>query len=423
MNGLSFLEKLRKKEKHLEVRNFFSIVKALWCLTFLTALTTDGLAQLVAQTQASPQPGVAAKRAPLAEGGAISTSPLALPFKKIWEYLDDTTTLAPSMDDARIYLPLTSGRVVCLDRTTGARVWMNEVGGLVSASVAIADRAVFIATRKLAEDGTEAGAALRAVDKFTGLTLWAHDYPRPFTSSFAINGKRLYAGNADGSLYALSADDGTILWQAKTADVIRSRPLVFESIIYFGSDDGAIRGVETDKGHEVFKFQSQGKVACTPVLDEKNLYFGSGDGQVYAIDRATGKLKWQTRTGAGIETTPVLVGDKLLVASFDNFIYALGKTSGNKLWKRRFENRLTAIPIIEGDAALIAPFRGDHIAVFLNSDGRRVNFYQLDKGREIVAQPLFADHLLVIPTDKGLLVAQATPVTEAQTNALKKAPK
>ncbi len=356
----------------------------------------------------------------VAEGGAVSTSKLALPFKKLWQYLDEVTTLAPTVDEGRIYLPLTGGRVIALERETGARVWMNESGGMISAPVATSDQIVYIASRKFAEDGTEAGAAIRAVEKTTGLTLWAHDYPRPFTSPLIISAKRIYAGNADGALYAMALENGDVIWKSPTQDVIRSSPLVFESVIYFGSDDGALRGVELEKGYEVFKFQTKGKVAGAPTMDERSLYFGSGDGSVYAIDRLTGKLKWQARTGAAVETSPVIVGDKLLVASFDNFIYAISKTTGNKIWKRRLDNRLSAAPIVEGDAALIAPLRGDHIAVFLTSDGRRVNFYHLDKEQEIVAQPAFSDNLLLILTDKGLVAAIASQATDTRSNSLKK---
>lgn len=357
----------------------------------------------------------------LTEGGAVSTSKLAWPFKKTWQYLDDVTTLAPTVDEVRIYLPLADGRVICLERETGARVWMNEPGGQISAPIAVADQAVYIASRKLAEDGTDAGAAIRAVEKTTGLTLWARDYPRPFTSSLVISDKRLYAGNADGALYALSLENGEVIWKSPTQDAVRSSPLLFESVIYFGSDDGALRGVESENGYEVFKFQTKGRIRGTPTMDERCLYFGSSDGSAYAIDRLTGKLKWQARTGASVETSPVLVGDKLLVASFDNFIYAMAKTTGNKIWKRRLDNRLSAAPIVEGDAAMIAPLRGDHLAVFLNADGRRVNFYRLDKEQEIVAQPVFSGNLLLILTDKGLVAAIATQATDGRANALKKA--
>jgi outer membrane protein assembly factor BamB len=353
---------------------------------------------------------------PVAEAGAASTSKLALPFKRAWLYADDVMTLAPALDEARIYLPLAGGRVVCLERQTGSRLWLSEPGGIISASVAVGEKLVYIAARKLADDGTEAGASLRAVDKITGLTLWAKDYNRPFTSALTFATERIYAGSADGSFYAISAASGEVIWKAATQDVVRGGALLTAEAVYFGSDDGALRGVEGDKGREIWKFQTQGKIRGAPAMDEGNLYFGSSDGFVYAVDKTSGKVKWQSRTGAAIEASPVIVGDKILVASFDNFVYALGRETGNKIWKRRMESRLTAAPIIEGDAAMIAPLRGDHIAVFLNADGRRVNFYRLDKEYEIVAEPVFRDHLLLLATNKGLVAAVSTQPADGGTN-------
>ncbi|GEM_PF-897207 len=354
------------------------------------------------------------------EDGATSTSRLALPFKRLWQYAEETTTFAPAVDEKRIYLPLAGGRVVCLDRQDGSRLWMSELGGNVSAPVVIGEQAVFVATRKVTADGAEAGAALRAIDKTTGLTLWAHDYPRYFPSPLVLDKMRLYAGCADGALYAISITDGEVVWKAQTADVVRAPALVTETVIYFGSDDGAMRGVEHDKGREVFKFQTPGKIAGAPVMDERFCYFGSSEGFVYAVDKVFGKLRWRSRTGASVEATPVITGDKILVASFDNFIYALSRSSGNRLWKRRFDNRLIAAPLVEGDAAMIAPYRGDAIAVFLSADGRRVNFYRLEKETEIVAAPVLSDNLLLIPTDKGLLAATPAQATDTRTNAVKK---
>src|SRR5262249_39722875 len=190
-----------------------------------------------------------------------------------------------------------------------------------------------------------------------------------------------------------------------TGDVVRAPALVTDAVIYFGSDDGALRGVEHDKGREVFKFQTQGKIAGAPIQDEQFCYFGTSEGFVYAVDKVLGKLRWRSRTGASVDATPVITGNKILVASLDNFIYALSRSSGNRLWKRRFDNRLTAAPLVEGDAAMIAPYRGDAIAVFLNADGRRVNYYRLEKDTEIVAAPVLVDNLLLISTDKGLIAA------------------
>jgi outer membrane protein assembly factor BamB len=363
------------------------------------------------------------------EAGATSTSHLALPFKRAWQYLTDSaSTFAPSVDDAHIYLPLVGGRVICLDRLSGSLLWTSEPGGIVSAPVAVGENSVYIATNKLADDGSEAGGSLHAVDKATGLTVWLKDYPRPLVSPIEPGDKRIYAGSADGSFYALASTSGDVVWKVETQDVVHGRALITDRAIYFGSDDGGLRAVEPQRGEIIWKYQAAGKIVGRPALDEHALYFGSGDGYVSSLDSQTGKLRWRSRTGAAVEGSPVIVGDRLLVASFDNFVYALARSTGDRIWKRRLENRLTSAPMVEGDASLVAPLRGDYVAVFLNSDGRRVNFYQLDKEFEIVADPVFSGDTLVLATNKGLVVARTTrgvanPTNSGQeTKAEKKSP-
>jgi hypothetical protein len=157
------------------------------------------------------------------------------------------------------------------------------------------------------------------------------------------------------------------------------------------------------------------------LTDAHNIYFGSSEGFFYAVDKVSSKVKWQSRTGAAIEASAVLLEDKILVVSFDNFVYALARETGNKVWKRRMESRLTSAPVVQGDTAMIAPLRGDHVAMFLHADGRRVNFFRLDKEYEIVAEAVFQNHLLLLATNKGLVAAIATPLTDGRTNARQKA--
>ena len=170
----------------------------------------------------------------------------------------------------------------------------------------------------------------------------------------------------------------------------------------------------------IWKHQAAGKIIGRPATDERAVYFGAGDGYVYAVDILTGKLRWRSRTGAAIEGSPILVGERVLIASFDNFVYALSQSNGDRVWKRRLENRITSALIVEGDASLVAPLRGDYIAVFLNSDGRRVNLYRLEKDSEIVADPVFSGDTLVLATNNGLVVAKTTRPRDLPTNAVKK---
>lgn len=361
------------------------------------------------KAEARQKAGPKTKREEPAEAGATSTSRLALPFKRAWQYLtNDTSTLAPSMDDARIYLALAGGRVVCLDRETGSLRWTSDPGGTISSPVAVGENSVFIATLKIADDGSEAGGSLRAVDKATGLTVWVKDYARPFASPLELAADRIYAGSADGSFYALGATNGDEIWKVETQDVVRCRALVTDRAIYFGGDDGAMRAVQPDRGQLIWKYQASGKIVGQPAIDEHGVYFGAGDGYAYSVDVATGKAAWRSRTGAAIEASPVVVGERVLVASFDNFVYALSRSTGDRIWKRRLENRISAAPIVQGDASLVAPLRGDYVAVLLNSDGRRVNLFRLEKDAEVVADPIFTDDTLVVVTNNGIVVAKAT---------------
>jgi outer membrane protein assembly factor BamB len=356
-----------------------------------------------------------------AEAGATSTSPLSFPFKRAWQYLTDSASaLPPTVAGARIYLPLSGGRVLCLDRDTGTLLWSSDPGGVISAPIAFAGNSVFVATKRVADDGSEAGGSLRAVDSTTGLTVWVKDYQRPFTSAVVARVDRLYVGSADGAFYALSLETGDVMWKIETQDVVRGSALVTDRAVYFGGDDGALRAIDPKLGSLIWKFQTGGRITGQPSMDDRAVYFGAGDGYVYSIEPHTGNLRWRSRTGAAVEASPVIVGDRILVASFDNFIYALSRSTGDRLWKRRLENRLSSAPIVDGDASLVAPLRGDYVAVFLNSDGRRVNLYQLDKDFEIVADPVFSESTLVLATNKGLVVATASRTKDSPTNAVKK---
>ncbi len=165
---------------------------------FLAALFACSSAMPIARAQTTSKPPADANQpkqtTSVAEPGATSTSKLALPFKRAWQHLtDDAVTLAPTLDSAHIYLPLTGGRIYCLDRETGSLLWTSEPGGIISAPVASSENVVYIVTRRIAEDGTEAGGSLRAVDKATGLTVMGARLRAPFhIATRAFSGANLF---------------------------------------------------------------------------------------------------------------------------------------------------------------------------------------------------------------------------------------
>jgi outer membrane protein assembly factor BamB len=317
---------------------------------------------------------------------------------------DRATPLPATAASGRVFLPLAGGQVSCLELKTGALLWSSELGGQITSSLALGKDVVIVSTSASLE--TNPRGSLRALDAETGLTRWAADYDRPFAGPILVEGDRLYCGNSDGSLYALSSKDGAVAWKAATQDVVRGSVLACGATLYFGSDDGAVRGVEASTGKETFKFQTRGRIRGGPSARDDTVYFGSGDGYTYAVE-LSGRLKWKSRTGAAVEASVLIAGERLIVGSLDNFVYALSLASGDRLWKRRLDGRITDDPVVKGDLTMVASSRGATVHIFLNSDGRLVNSLHLETGYEIVARPTHAEGRLLVPTDRGLVVAAA----------------
>ena len=91
---------------------------------------------------------------PSIEGATISSSRLALPFKRSWRYLTDSAAmLPPTLDALRVYLPLAGGRVIPGPRYRLSSL-VNRSGGVISAQPSPSEkRPVYIVTRKTTEAG------------------------------------------------------------------------------------------------------------------------------------------------------------------------------------------------------------------------------------------------------------------------------
>jgi outer membrane protein assembly factor BamB len=115
------------------------------------------------------------------------------------------------------------------------------------------------------------------------------------------HGKRVFVGSSDLGLYALRAEDGSVLWRFETLGFVQSAPLYdrSENVVYFGSNDGALYKVRADDGELVWRFMTNAEVARRPVLEGGLLYVTNANDTVLALEPPTGKLRWhQHRTPA-----------------------------------------------------------------------------------------------------------------------------
>jgi outer membrane protein assembly factor BamB len=194
----------------------------------------------------------------------------------------------PAYGDGAVYLGAWDQTFYAIEADTGALRWKKPVGSILNYSPAVTSPC-FVDGRVVLSAAQPVGAPnVLCLDSRTGRTIWsqriangASPYGSPTT-----DGRRVYCAALDGSIWALNAEDGTVLWTAAMPD-----------IVYDGSPVAV----------------ANGEVICN------SLYGG-----VEARSAANGALLWDYKTGAGLLFSwPTVADDTVYQTSFDGTLTAI----------------------------------------------------------------------------------------------------
>src|SRR5882724_8498691 len=166
-----------------------------------------------------------------------NTVALSQPLIVKWRYQSDqASNLTPAVDKTTVFLPLTAGTLIALNAADGKLLWKAEAGGEFSAAPTTDERVVYAATRYSDPEQKHVYGTLRALSKSTGVTLWMRTLPAPLGGGLGADEKALFAGSADGRVYAFDKHTGLTLWINQYAEGFSSEPLLSGQLVYFGSD-------------------------------------------------------------------------------------------------------------------------------------------------------------------------------------------
>lgn len=179
-----------------------------------------------------------------------------------------------------------------------------------------------------------------ALDAATGRQIWL--YSRQDTSQFSIRGGSqaafkngtLYVGFSDGSLIALNAKSGAVIWEVQLNHNKRFRD-----------------------------------IDATPIVNENQIYVAGYDDKLYCVSADKGEILWRIDGGGYSGVT--LVGDKLFYPTSNGEVWALKKSTGDKIWSHKLK---------EGIATQVKTYKGS--IVFGESQGK-LKFLDPNSGKEL----------------------------------------
>lgn len=173
--------------------------------------------------------------------------------------------------------------------------------------------------------------------------LWVHDTAdRSHSRPTAANGV-IYVGLAGnlggGTLLALDQETGELLWQYETTGPIPTSPIVRDDVVYFTDLSGSVNALDARSGQVIWVSDLQARTRSLIALEEGLLYVGAyylgeNRGQVFAIDSVTGATVWAfAAEGFFFESSPTVAGQLILVGNNDGYLYALDRLDGSLEWR------------------------------------------------------------------------------------------
>ena len=270
----------------------------------------------------------------------------------------------------KLFLGSENGVVYALNEANGEVLWQTTVPGEVVASPAVEDGRVVVLTtsgRLMALDTDEGKLQWTLSEEQPPLTLRSAGTP------VITNGAVLY-GRADGKVGIALLSNGQPVRQSKVADPrgateldrmvdVDASPLIAGDELYAIAYNGQLMARKLMTGDEVWKRKYSGyrDMAVTG----NAIVLTDSRSHLFAVDRRNGLELWSnTQLENRTVTAPVVLGDYVVVGDVEGYLYWLDRTDGSiKAMQQLDSSGLYAAPLVDGETLYVQSRGGKLYAI------------------------------------------------------------
>ena len=249
---------------------------------------------------------------------------------EVWHYSYADTDKAnwgfgrstPTVDSGKVYVLSRLGIITCLEEKTGTLIWKRDLMADFAGHRPGWDLAAspFIDQQKLILSPGGADAAVVALDKTTGATIWkggGSDVPGYATPVLAtINNKRQYVMFTIKGVMGVDTESGEKLWSypwITGADVNAATPIVIGNTVFITTAYGhgaALLDITQNPPSLIWHKTVVQACFTRPIYADGYIYTTTDGNHLMCVDAKTGEIKWRQ---AGFESGGLIGIDGMLI--------------------------------------------------------------------------------------------------------------
>lgn len=296
---------------------------------------------------------------------------------------DNYTEITPVIDSGVIYAASENGNVAAIDISSGDEIWRIRFDGVITGGVGAGSGVVMFATES---------AELVVLNQADGSVKWQSSVTSEILSAPQTNGDVIVAQSVDDKLVALDFETGERRWIYETTQpalTLRgsSKPVITSDAVIAGFSNGTLVAVSPEDGVYIWEERvavPEGDYDIDRVIDvDGDLLLDGGrilaasyQGNLMAFEVTTGRIVW------GMEASSY----HGMAQGFGNLyycddrsqIFAIRDNSEDIVWDNSdlLHRRITA-PTTVGNYIAVADYEG-YVHLISQIDGRLVGRVQAD---------------------------------------------
>ncbi|MCK5127781.1 MAG: PQQ-binding-like beta-propeller repeat protein [candidate division Zixibacteria bacterium] len=182
---------------------------------------------------------------------------------------------------------------------------------------------------------------------------WEHKLGQLVNINPVSDGDIIYFTSGSGTVGALKADNGDMIWEKKLPASVISE-ISLGRYLYLGLSNNSLVALSKTDGIEVWSKQLEFPIQGKGFESGERLYIGADDGNVYCLSIYSGTTVWEFATDGIVTAQPVVYNNTVLVGSHDRFFYSINSESGDMLDKQLLEGPVSYAAAIHNNRIFVA---------------------------------------------------------------------